>query len=580
MIEIALVNMPFSDWHRPSFALSQLTAITRREFPNDTTVDAHYLNQDFASLIGVPTYSAIAGDMDHLMTGVGDWLFRQIAFPELKDNSDTYFRRYYLGPRWRDFRQQISDMRSGLEDFCNELIDRYQLASKDVIGFTSMFAQTVPSIAMAHLIKERNPNAITVLGGANCETPMGDVLARNVTSVDYVFSGPALHSFPDFLGCLLKEDRAAIHGIRGIRSRQASPSTSIGAERDIDDFFEPDYQSFISSLEARPELVAAQAAGEQPILYFETSRGCWWGERSHCTFCGLNGLSMGYRSMSPATALRQFRWLFSFAPWCKTFHCTDNIMPKNYLREVFPHLEKPQGWTIFYEVKLPLSERELRIMADAGVTYVQPGIEALATDTLKLMRKGTTAFQNIQFLKNCVGLDIDPAWNLLLGFPGEDEEVYRKYGKDIPLLTHLPPPIGAYMIRYDRYSPYFTQRDTYNLELTPMDFYSLIYPFSEQDIDGLAYFFQDISMTSYLGNAIAWVSPLNEHVEKWRHSWNGNGERPRLDLESKQDGTLAIFDSRFGTAQRIDVDGELEILLRRLSSPARCDAIRRPRSPP
>ena len=34
---------------------------------------------------------------------------------------------------------------------------------------------------------------------------------------------------------------------------------------------------------------------------------------------------------------------------------------------------------------------------DAMVLEVQPGIESLSTSTLKLMRKGTTAFQNIRF---------------------------------------------------------------------------------------------------------------------------------------------------------------------------------------
>src|SRR6266487_254657 len=577
MLRVALVNMPFSDWHRPSFALSQLADLVRRELPDDVAVDIYYLNQDFASHIGVPTYSAIAGDMDHLMTGVGDWLFRQIAFPELRDNSEQYFRRYYLGPRWRSFRQQVFDIRDGLEEFCCELIDRYGLASNDVVGFTSMFAQTAPSLALARLIKDRNPGAVTILGGANCETPMGNILAKNLANIDFVFSGPALHSFPDFLACLIKEDRDAVLAIRGVRSRQVGTEpitdSSIGAERDIDDFFEPDYQSFVTSLSRQPELLAAQNKGTQPILYFETSRGCWWGERSHCTFCGLNGLSMGYRTMSPATALRQFRWLFSFAPWCKMYHCTDNIMPKSYPKAVFPHLELPSGATIFYEVKLPLSERELRVMANAGVSYIQPGIEALSTDTLKLMRKGTTAFQNIQFLKNCVNFDIDPAWNLLVGFPGESEAVYRKYDADIPLLAHLPPPIGVYMIRFDRYSPYFKQSADYRLDLKPMDFYSLIYPFAEDDLLEFAYFFQDLNMTSYLENAISWIGPLNEHVQSWRRGWHGGGERPRLRLESSGDGGWAIRDSRFGTAKRFGIDDESRVLLQRLSAPARLDEL-------
>ncbi len=572
-MRVALVNMPFADWHRPSFALSQLAALTRREFPDNVDVDVHYLNQDFASYLGVPTYAAVAGDVDHLMTGVGDWLFRQIAFPGLRDNSEQYFNRYYLGPRWRSFRQQVLGIRDGLEKFCNELIDRYRLDSADVVGFTSMFAQNVASIAMARLIKARNNEAVVLFGGANCETPMGEILAKNLACVDFVFSGPALLSFPEFVRCLLSGDTAAAGAIQGVMAHGAEVGArpAIGTERDIDDFFEPDYQSFVTSLSGKPDLVAAQTQKTRPILYFETSRGCWWGARSHCTFCGLNGLTINYRAMSPEVALRQFRWLFGFAPWCTNFHCVDNIMPKSYPRDVFPQLERPPGATLFYEVKLPLSEKDLHAMADAGVTYVQPGIEALSTETLQLMRKGTTAFQNIQFLKNCSRFGIDPAWNLLVGFPGESEGVYEKYASDIPLLAHLPPPTGAYMVRFDRYSPYFNQSADYHLELAPMDFYSLIYPFRPDDLGQIAYFFQDLNLSAYLSNVAAWIGPLNEHITKWRRRWDSG--HPCLNLAMGQDGRWEIHDSRFGGPERMEIDEETRTLLQRLSSPVRPDEL-------
>jgi ribosomal peptide maturation radical SAM protein 1 len=577
MTRIALVNMPFADWHRPSFALSQLAALARREYPDDAKVDVYYPNQDFAERLGGSTYAEMASTVDHLTTGIGDWLFRQLAFPELPDNSAQYFRRYYLGPGWQEFRQKVSALRAGLKAHCFELIDRYDLASADVVGFTSMFAQTVPSIALARIIKQRNPDVITIFGGANCETPMGDVLIRGVPDIDFVFSGPALHSFADFIGCVTRKDLNTVHAIPGILSRRslavAGVRPTVGRERDIDDLVEPDYQSFMDSLRNRPRLVAAQNGETQPILYFETSRGCWWGERSHCTFCGLNGLDMSYRIMSPPVALRQFRRLFSFAPWCTQYHCTDNIMPKTYPRYVFPELEPPAGTTIFYEVKVPLSEREMRSMSDAGVNKVQPGIEALSTATLKLMGKGTTAFQNIHFLKNCIRFAVEPLWNLLIGFPGEREDVYEKYAKDIPLLVHLPPPSGAYMVRFDRFSPYFTRSSEYNLDLSPMDFYSLIYPFSDKDLQELAYFFQNMKISPYLEAAVAWIGRLNRQVAEWRHCWEHEADRPRLLLDQEPDGSWAIIDSRFGLEQRVKIDEETRVLLRRLASPARLDEL-------
>jgi ribosomal peptide maturation radical SAM protein 1 len=576
-LRVALVNMPFSDWRHPSFALSQLASLARRELPGQVDVAVHYLNMDFARYFGVQQYDAIVSGVDHLVSGVGEWIFREVAFPGSLDNQENYFRRYYAAAQWESFRNGIIRGKSGLEDFCVELIDRYELDKADVVGLTTMFSQTVPCLALARLIKERNPESLVVLGGANCEVPMGAVLARNAVNVDYVFSGPALHSFIDFLRYVQQGDLESPQKIRGVLCRanchDGPMLSSIGAERDIDDFFEPDYVSFISALESRPQLAASLGEHEKPTLWFETSRGCWWGERSHCTFCGLNSQSMNYRHMSPEVALRQFRWLFSFAPWCVDFLCTDNIMPKSYMKDVLPRLEPPRDASIFYEVKLPISESDMAVMAAARVNHVQPGIEALATSTLALMRKGTTAFLNIQFLKNCVRFGIRPEWNLLIGFPGEDPGVYEKYNSDIPLLKHLPPPSGVYMVRFDRYSPYFMERDRYQLDLEPLDYYPLIFPFAAADLADLAYYFYDANIGSYLASAAAWIGPLSAHVERWRDGWSGSTPRPVVALVQDENGRWAVHDSRPGQEQRVAVDDDTVALLRRLSSPVRLAAL-------
>jgi ribosomal peptide maturation radical SAM protein 1 len=570
-LSLKLVNMPFADWYRPSFALSQLSALVQRELPGKVDTQICYVNIDFAAYTGGALYEGISGDGSHATTGLGDWIFRQVAFPDQVDNTQAYFRRYYVGTPLKKFRESILDLRSGVEQFCMDMIDRYDLAHADIVGFTSMFAQNVASLALARLIKERNPNATIIMGGANCETPMGAILAENCPDIDFTFSGPSLRSFIEFLRCKLQGNEQGLHAIRGIISKENCRDAryrTIGGDSNIDDYFDPDYKSFVEAF--RREKVSI-GSSRKPILYFETSRGCWWGQRSHCTFCGLNGQSMDYRSMSPETALRLFESIFKFAPWCLDYHCTDNILPKHYTNEVFRVLDPPANSSIFYELKLPVSEKDMQILANARVNKVQPGIEALSTATLKLMGKGTSAFQNIQFLKNAAKFGISPGWNLLIGFPGEEEDTYRKYQKDIPLLHHLPPPSGAFVVRFDRYSPYFARRSEYNLDLRPMDFYSFVYPFSEDALTELAYFFQDENMSAYAVNAAKWFGPLGACIGQWRNEWKGVGRRSRLELHRGAGGTYKINDSRGGKSKAYDVDEEMVKILHRLSSPIRCD---------
>ncbi|HSG40807.1 MAG TPA: RiPP maturation radical SAM C-methyltransferase [Thermoanaerobaculia bacterium] len=552
MYKISLINMPFSNLRLPSIALTQLRSVVERELGERVRVRVLYLNQDFANFMGLELYEGIASALEANNSGLGDWFFRQVAFPDLADNTEAYFKRYFpqndLMVEAR--KQAVLGKRAGLERFFQKVIARHQLDGEDLVGMTSMFAQNTACFAMARMIKARGSKTVTVMGGANCEAPMGRELARNVPAVDFVFSGPALISFPELVGLLMAGEADACHRIQGVFSRANADSDdlkgprAIGRELPIDVPVPLDYESFLGDLKR-----SFPSGAVEPYLTFETSRGCWWGERSHCTFCGLNGGTMKYRSMPSAQALELFKDLFTrYADRCSRFESVDNILPREYLTEVFPNLTPPPGVSMFYEVKADLKEREMEVLSRAGVTEIQPGIEALATSTLKLMHKGTTSFQNVVFLKNCVRFGVRPAWNLLIGFPGEGEEVYRKYVADIPSMVHLPPPAGAFPVRFDRFSPYYTRAAEYGLHLEPYDFYSAIYPFGEEALKNMAYYFEDRNYrAAYLNEMVPWQGKLNTGVALWTRRWRGadGGLPAELYLERAAEGGV-VHDTRSG----------------------------------
>ncbi len=219
-------------------------------------------------------------------------------------------------------------------------------------------------------------------------------------------------------------------------------------------------------------------------------------------------------------------------------------MPREYPRTVFAHLEPPPGFAIFYEVKADVPEADLALLSAAGIDSVQPGIEALATSTLTLMRKGTTAAKNVEFLMHCLTHDVQPAWNLLVGFPGEAEEVFRRYLDDIPRLVHLPPPSGVFPVRFDRFSPYFTQAESYGLKLQPLDFYPKVYPFPPASLANFAYYFADKNLAAPYFLAVArWIDKLRRAVAAWATPWAG-GEPPVLCFE--RPGGTTLRDTRSG----------------------------------
>ncbi len=563
MKNIALLNMPFSNPGMPSIALTQLKCRVEEEFGDAVDVDVHYVSHDFIDCLGISSYQDVTNSLYSLNAGIGDWFFRAAAFPDVEDNSVEYFRRYFA---MKD--EQTERLKKLLVGKINEvgyffelLLDKYKLADYDIVGFTSMFSQHAASLAMSRYIKARNPNVITVIGGANCDAPMGQEIIINVDSIDYVFSGPSLVSFPEFVGNVLKGDLKACESIRGVfHKNNATLMRGVaiqGDELDINSEVSVDFDPFVELMDKRHKDI-------EIILPLETSRGCWWGERAHCTFCGLNGASMKYRAMNAEKAKKLMRSLFKYSGKVSRLESVDNIIPQEYIEDVFKDLDTPSDMHFFYEVRANLNEDELQILSDARVKVIQPGIESLATSTLKHMKKGTTSFNNISFIKSCMKYDVFPAWNLLIGFPGERNDVYKKYLEDIPKLVHLSPPNGTFPVRFDRYSPYFKKTEEYGLKLAPLPFYEMIYPFPKESIYNMAYFFSDTNYHSeYIQHLVEYIVPLQKAVGEWNRLWDQDVQ-PYLYLD-KTGGQDYVFDSRSGEEERVDISHLSTELLAALS---------------
>jgi magnesium-protoporphyrin IX monomethyl ester (oxidative) cyclase len=340
----------------------------------------------------------------------------------------------------------------------------------------------------------------------------------------------------------------------------------------IDEAPDPDYDDYFGTIDR----VFPSGSVITPKVSFETARGCWWGERVQCTFCGLNGESLDYTSMSASRAIRLIQSLLDrYASQSNMFFSVDNIMPKSYPTEVLPFLRPPPGVELFYEVKANLTEAEVRALARAQVRSIQPGIEALSTDVLRLMRKGSNAFTNVRLLKACRRHGVRPSWNLLLGFPGEEESVYQSYLALVPLLFHLHPPMGCYPVRFDRFSPYYEHPEEFGLALEPEDFYQLTFPFRGPDLEAFAYYFKDVSPDpAYIRHVGTWREPLLRTVNQWRARWDGSDPKPRLELVPGSDGGgPVVVDSRGHDSQTYDVPEPAAELLGVLDEPLDRDQI-------
>jgi radical SAM superfamily enzyme YgiQ (UPF0313 family) len=200
------------------------------------------------------------------------------------------------------------------------------------------------------------------MGGANCEGEMGIETLRAFPWVDCVVSGEADAFFRELCERFLERDRVGdIAPLpQGVETqwmirRHNEPSyangggnrgTGAGARsvlRDLDALPIPHFDDYFATLAASP-----LSSMVQPGLLAETSRGCWWGERSHCAFCGLNGAGIAYRAKSPARILAELTEL-SGRHGLRNIQFTDNILDMSHIGPLLGELAKAEPkYSLFY----------------------------------------------------------------------------------------------------------------------------------------------------------------------------------------------------------------------------------------
>src|SRR6185503_3740179 len=432
MIDVLLVSMPFGPLLSPSLGLSLLQPQVER---HGLTCRVDYYTLPFAERVGEPLYSRIITENRAMSRAfVGEWIFSHALFDWTPQDDERYLAEVLMKPpSWLGRNptrppapaqvRAILRARDGAAAFVDWCAGQVPEARPKIVGITSVFQQHLASLALAKRIKVQRPDTFIVFGGANCEATMGLETVRQFPFVDAVVSGEGDHVFGELvLQVTGRSPRTELAGVitqATARAPTAQAPATAAAVRDLDALPYPEYRDFFAQFE-RSRL----ARTWQPSVFVETSRGCWWGERMHCTFCGLNGETMAFRSKSAPRALAELTHLTETHPGCD-IQVVDNILDLKYFKTLLPELAaRKLPVSLFYETKSNLKKEQVRLLRDAGVLTIQPGIESFSDRVLKQMKKGVSGLQNIQLLKWCKELGVHPIWNFLVGFPQESPEDY------------------------------------------------------------------------------------------------------------------------------------------------------------
>ena len=554
--EVVLVVAPFHALPRPALGTSTLQAVLAERGIRSRTA---YYNFDFAERMDADSYQFIA---EHAPTSwlLGEWVFSPLIGLEEPPTDPAYIEqaRHYCGARWNE----VLAAREIAARFVEETAQDLAATGARIVGFSTTFQQNCSSLAIARRLKELAPDIAICFGGANCDGPMGAALLESFAQVDYVFRGEADRSFPDFAeryleGRLPYSADPDVLGWIGL-----SPGEATAPLENLDVLPVPDFSDYFLSL-GRSVLQDRI----EPAILFESSRGCWWGAKHHCTFCGLNGSTMAFRTKSPKRVLSEIDFLH--ARWgVRRFEASDNIMNSEHIEAVFGELStRPgPGYRFFYEIKSNMRSSQLSTIARGGVTWVQPGIESLDDGVLRLMEKGVSGLANVRLLRTCAELGMHAVWNLLFGFPGEKLAAYEKITRWFSLMEHLEPPRGLSWIRLDRFSPYYERSGELGFtQVEPAAAYRSVYNLPVSVLSRLAYFFDGFAPQAIGKDEI---EPLRSALAHWQKAQQDPNGMPMLVLAPA--GPIGIIrDTRsVATEEVVVVDEEEMRVLRAYDDPA------------
>jgi ribosomal peptide maturation radical SAM protein 1 len=545
-MRVLLLNMPFTARLIPNIGISILKPLLNREtgVQCDVRYPSLWLYQREPQ-----GYDAVSiGDCRSL---VGEWLFNPLRPP-----LESFIDKVRTAPF--DLALRLDPL---VDSFLDDCMERLEPSRYDLIGFSVMFQQLMPSLALARRIKQAYPHVKTVFGGATMSGVMGERLHAKFREVDYVVTGDGEEALPELArrmrdgssprlipGLLVRDDRG-----KSVMDLPARPFENLDSSPC------PDYSDYVGD----------PAAPEVDDVYFlvEASRGCWWGQKHHCTFCGLNANGLAFRHKRPERVMDELHGVAA-QYGAKSICMSDTIAARSVFSDVLPNLKtQPVPAGLIWQTKANLSRRQIQDMAEAGVKTFQPGIESLSSRGLKIKNQGVSVIQGVQTLKWAAEFGIETSWNILLGFPGETEQDYIDMSKVIPLITHLKPPKVASQIRLDRFSPNFEQaRELGFRNVRPSWMFQHAYPndLTPEELTDLAYWF-DYDLEDGLSRGPELLRHIVEPGKVWRDTPGDlraiPGTLPELKLVDTRCGKSAVeFDLNGIERQVYEFCAEIRVL--------------------
>lgn len=413
-----LVSLPWADYASPSIQVGSVAAYARM---SGYDVRAKHLHLEAAMSFGLDDYYSFVDEC-------GDAISAALLFPERRDSiirlinsRGTRLSQHLFSKFHRTMRRTYRSV---------------DWSVYDLVGFTTDLNQLFSSLFIAKKIKSEHPGIKIVFGGHCASSDLGKSILRSFDFIDYCIDGEGEIPFTCLLEHLTSTNGMTQADVPGLIYRRGN-SVKINPRKqlsNLDELPDPDYDHYFEVIDNHPQFKNKCIEIFVPI---EGGRGC----THRCAFCSDRIQMIGYRSRQPKKIVRQLSKL-SRRYRAVNFKFTDLRTHPKKDGELFSLIRRQKrDFNLYYDLRADADKSLMVSMRRAGVRNVLIGIEALSTNLLRKMEKGTRAIDNIQIMKYCEELGIQHISNLILGFPTETQKDVSETIRNMDFALSFQPPV-------------------------------------------------------------------------------------------------------------------------------------------
>lgn len=274
------------------------------------------------------------------------------------------------------------------------------LVSGDIFAF-STYSVTYPrTLRIRDIAKKINPNAVTIAGGPHVSA----IPQECQKDFDIIICREAEHAFLEVM--------------KSLEQGKTTGKIIIGkSEANLDNLPFPDYS--LVDLKSYSRVVE----GSQSISLI-SSRGCPF----KCPFCNSRIFVRGeLRLRSPENVVRELQHLMhTFRT--RSFRFSDDLftLSPERISEMCRALQPLQIRYRVFARSTGITKDAAQNLYASGCRHIAIGIESMSDRMLKILDKRTTLEINRQALENAKVAGLKVRIYMLVGFPGETEELFEE----------------------------------------------------------------------------------------------------------------------------------------------------------